>query len=227
MAFYQLYQENPRVKSTFTLYNTINNRSFTDSLEAYQHGANKEAAILRKNGRLPTADIVIHFLQEFHVRDIMETRTKIFRYLKEHGLEAVANVELTHDIRGNPNNKVHFHILTDDPRSKRELKLLFYAACNRRGLVRCIDYSVSHCTLIDPDGYIDYFVKRRQHSKEVVLFQTGLLIRKFYEIGRWFNKPKSELWQECIQEWYGTEPINDPASISEVNPPQWDHSIRQ
>ena len=194
-----LYQENPRVKSTYT---QRKNRSMTDSFETNQNGASKKSLLLRLNNRLPTIAMTLHFLKVFSVQEIKTYRTKIFRYLKEHGIEAVAAIELTKDVYGNPNNTVHFHILTDDKRSQKELRKLFNDARERRGLIRGQDFRVDYKKLYDPDWYFDYFTKR--NCRDVILFKIGTGLYKFYQIGKWFKKSQSKLWKDFIRKIYGT-----------------------
>jgi hypothetical protein len=187
-----LYQVNPRVRSTFSLHSRIKNRSFTDSLQSYQFGAGKEAIILRKNGRIPTREIVLHFLKVLPARAIISLRTRIFRYLQRHGLEGVACIELTRGADRLPNNTVHFHILTDDPRSQKELRLLFNIACSRAGLVRGEDYRIDSRPLPNGEWYFAYFTKFG-YSSEVILFCKGTGLVKFYQIGQWYCKPKKTM----------------------------------
>jgi len=184
-----LYQVEPRVRSTYSRHNRIKNRSFTDSLQSYQFGANKETNILRENGRIPTREIVLHFLKVLPARAIMSLRTRIFRYLKEHGLEGVACIELTRDANRLPNNTVHFHILTDDPRGANELRSLFNTACERQGLVRGTEYRIDYRPLPDGNRYFAYFTKSG-YSREVILFQKGTGLNKFYQIGHWHSRKK-------------------------------------
>jgi hypothetical protein len=195
----------------------------TDSLESYQQGASKETLILRKNGRVPTKEIVIHFLKEHTATEISKYRTKIFRYLKEHGLVAVANIELTRGKDYRPNNKVHSHCLTDDRRSKRELSKLFNTACEQQGLIRGKDFRIDYRKLYDGYSYFDYFTKYG-YSDKVILFQKGIRIQKFYQIGRWFSKTKKQIWEEIkayMREKYGTDPdrtdSNDDIDTSRID----------
>ena len=194
-----LYQDKPRVKSTYT---QRKNRSMTDSLESNQNGATKKSLLLRLNNRLPTIAITLHFLKVFSIQEIKFYRTKIFRYLKEHGIEAVVSIELTKDVYGHPNNTVHFHILTDDQRSQKELRKLFNDACERRGLIRGQDFRIDYKKLYDPDWYFDYFTKR--NCRGITLFQTGTGLYKFYQIGKWFKTSQIKLWKDFIRETYGT-----------------------
>jgi hypothetical protein len=93
---------------------------------------------------------------------------------------------------------------------------LFNTACERQGLVRGEDYRVDYRPLPNGRTGLAYFTKYGC-SHEVILFQTGFLIRKFYVIGEWLRTSKKQLWQECIQRWYGKP--SDPVSISEFNVP--------
>jgi hypothetical protein len=196
----QLYQENPRVQSTYTRHK---NRSFTDSLESYQNGAFKQAQILRQNKRLPRVEFVLHFLQEFSVADIRTYRTKIFRCLRTQKIEAVVSIELTKGQNNQPNNTVHFHILTDDQRSEEELRALFNKACEGRNLVKWKDFRIDYRELSNPDGYFNYFTKFGYNTK-VILFQPKTGLCKFTQIGKWFRKSKEVLWKEFKQETFGT-----------------------
>jgi hypothetical protein len=45
--------------------------------------------------------------------------------------------------------------------------------------------------------YFAYFVKYgKKYQDKVVLFQKGLRMQKFYQIGEWYRKSKGELWLE-------------------------------
>ena len=192
----QLYKDKPRGKSTYTRHK---NREFTDSLEAYQYGAEKETEILQRNGRVPTVEIVWHLLTVLPPRDIKALKTKVFRYLKDHGIEGVVNIELTCGVDGKPNNTVHFHILTDDSRSETELRRLLNRACELRGLVRGEDFRIDFRRLYDGYRYFKYFTKF-EYKHKVILFQKYTGLHKFYRIGKWFTKSKEMLWKEYCAE---------------------------
>ena len=200
----QLYQDNPFQRCTYTRHK---NRSFTDCIESNQHGAVKEMLILRWNGRIPTIEIVLHCLRVFSAKKIKALRTKIFRYLKEHGIEAVVSIELTRGKDGKPNNTIHFHIITDDQRSEQELRDLCNTACIRGGL-NSEDFRIDYRLLWNGDLYFKYFTKCG-YSDRVILFQKGTGIAKFYQIGKWFNKSKKLIWENIktyMREKYGTDP---------------------
>jgi len=199
-----LFQENPDLYSP--PYKKIYKiRSPTHSLESRQNYAKKQLEILLQNGRIPTMEIIIHFVQEYEAEEIKTLRPKMFRYLKEHGIEAITNIEGTKDGQGRNTGRVHLHILTDDPRSKKELRALFNTACRRQRLVRGTDFLIQCRKLTDGKKYFAYFVK---FGHEDALFHKGLRIKKFPWIGKWFRKTKSELWKEYVDEMkkkYGTD----------------------
>ena len=225
----QLFQDNPRRSSTYTLHK---NRSFTDSRESYQNGASKETLILRWNNRSPTQEFVLHFLTIFSAEEIDYLRDKIFRYLKDHGLGAVANLEATRGDDGKPNGCVHFHIITDDPRRETELRALLEKACQRRRLVKDEDFCITYQPLPDGYNYFNYFTKYgEKYFDKVILFQPKLLkaktgnkrrtLQKFYVIGQWFKKGrgKIKIWDEIkayMEAKYGIDPdMSDCANATE------------
>jgi hypothetical protein len=208
-----LYQEHPWGVGTYTRHR---DRSFTTSLASYQGGAGEEVAILRWNGRVPNAEIVLHLLTEYSSVEIKVLRSRIFRYLKDHGLEAVANIELTLGTDGKPNNTVHFHVLTDDKRSLEELWILFETACKRQGLVKDKNFCIRCSVLWNGDWYFNYFTKYR-YSEEVILFQKGIRMQKFYQIGRWYAKGRGKgvIWGE-IQAYMKEKDGSHPGTVDEL-----------
>ena len=219
MRLPRLFQMRPRVISTFKQHR---NKSFTDSLESYQNGAYKETLILRRNGRIPEKELVIHFLKELLKDDIISYRTKIFSILRKAGIQAVANIELSRVVPriGPPNNLVHFHVLTDDNRSEKELRDLFKKACKDSGLDKK-DFIINYKEIEDGYWYFNYFTKfdeksRGKYTKKkdikearerkwswltVLLFEKKcgeIGLQKFYQIGTWFEKGrgKGKIWDE-------------------------------
>lgn len=151
---------------------------------------------------------------------------RYFRVLRDNGIEAVVVIELTRGKDGKPNGRVHFHILTDDPRSEDELRELFNGACERQGLVRDTDriawhadhlvwdedylvgnndadFRVDYRDLWDGYRYFAYFTKCGYEDK-VILFQKDLRMQKFYYLGWGFETgEKKRLWKEFLAEKYG------------------------
>ena len=169
------------------------NYSFTNSKESYQHKAGKEAKMLHWFGRYPTTAVVWHLLKEFSIEEIIAFRTKMFRYLQEHGIEAVASIELTRGANGIPNGRVHFHILIDDQRSKQDIRTLFNTAALRSGQSR-EEFRIDCIELRKPKPYIDYYAKTGKHAKKVLLFEKDTGLQKFYIIGMWFKEWKGGRW---------------------------------
>ena len=189
-----LYQRKPRDKSTYTEHK---NRSFTDSRESYQFGACKKTQILRWNNRIPTQEFVLHFLKMYSAKEIREYRKKIFRVLTDNGLEAVVNIELTRGEDGKPCDRVHFTIITDDPRSEKELRQLLEMACERQGLVNKKDFCITYEKLNNGYWRFNYFTKYgKKYFYKVILFEKNLGLDKFYTIGKWFHKPQVQIWED-------------------------------
>jgi hypothetical protein len=190
-----LYQDIPYKRC---VYRRHKQRSFTDCKESNQNGAQKECLLLRRNGRIPTKELTWHLLNVHSVQEISDIRSHVFGYLQSHGIEAVAAIELTRDGKGNPNNTVHFHILTDSKRNEKEIAELIMKGCRQKGL-RKKDYHVDRRELWNGYKYFNYFTKYGYEHK-VILFQKGLYVQKFYQIGKWYRKTKKELWAEIIKE---------------------------
>jgi hypothetical protein len=135
----------------------------------------------------------------YSTKEIREYRKKIFRVLTDNGLEAVANIELTRGEDWEPNNCVHFHLITDDPRSEEELRLLLEMACERQGLVKDTDFCITYQKLYDGYWRFSYFTKfGKKYFYSVILFEKNLGLDKFYEIGKWFHKPQVQIWEDII-----------------------------
>ena len=217
-----LYNDDPDEKCTCTMRNgkKFINRSLTNSYESVANGVRKEAAILEKYGRKPMKEIVWCLYNEYLPKDLNELRCGVFRYLKEHDIEAIVAIELTYGKDEKPNNRVHYHILTDDPRSLKELEKLIEKPCKRRKLIRNKNYGIRSRELPDGFGYIGYYTKRtridkdwcEQHGKRrVILFAKNTGIRKFYQIGKWYKDEngkktsKKKIWKAFIEERYKTK----------------------
>ena len=198
----QLVQFNPPETSGYTKHKVY---SWKDSKESYQNKAKSVRTLLWWNKRIATKAIVIHFLKPLLLEsldDFKERRTKIFRYLCEHGIEAFAIIEPTRMKAkiGKVAYKVHFHILTDDPRSKKELRALFNEACERSSLfwgsgnrlVRGKDFRVD-CKE-DPNGFgVEYYLKYGAKWKHRALqFHKEVRLHKTYTIGKWFKDENDE-----------------------------------
>ena len=206
-----LYQSNP---FRFCTYTKEKSRSFTDSMESYQDGAQKELQLLRRNDRIPTKELRWSLFNVYSVEDLKDLRSHVFKYLHKNGVEATASIELTREmVGGMPNNTVHFHIITDSPKTKEELCRLLQNGCSQWGLVRGKDYGIGYKELYDGYNYFKYFTKYG-YEERVILFQKGLRVQKFYQFG-WYKKTKKKLWDEIKEEMrrkYGDN-ATQPAGI--------------
>ena len=134
-------------KSLFSVQPLRHDFPTNKSIEAYQSFAKRESAILRRNGRIPKHRLTLEFWQEYSPNDITSLRTKIFRYLKEHGIEAIARIGLSWrwNQRNRYSNKfVHFHVITDLRWYAKDLQIHFHRACQEQGLVLCKDYWIDY-----------------------------------------------------------------------------------
>jgi len=221
----QLYQDEPREKNdpkyikaikTKGLPDDVDYRSYTHSYESYKCAADKYAGILEMNNRLPTKQILWKLLRVLTPKEIRELRNGVFRYLRDKGLEAITNIELTRDPYGNKTSRVHLHILTDDTRTNVELENLVIKPCKRRGLVEDEGYTVSCNEIPKPETIFDYFTKHTRTDKDecermgwkrVILFEPKLGLHKFREIkrGTWFREKMEALWKKFIKEKHGKD----------------------
>ena len=205
----ELFQRIPKKQSTCP---KINGKKpfhcdWTDSIEANQNAALKELTILRRNERIPKADVIVKFLTPFSAEDINKYRKKIFEFLRSVRLQrkhqvicpgrlvAVVGLELTNGEDGEPNNTVHLHCLTKDPRNAKELRNLFSKACEYSGLVRKENFQIVCRKLWDGYRYLKYFTKF-EYVEKVILLKKESGLQRFYEVGGWFEQGKLKLWKD-------------------------------
>jgi hypothetical protein len=194
-----LYQSKPKIRNT---YKAHKKQGFTYNRESYQYCAEKETWILQRNERIPDKEFVLHFNTEFLPKDINQHRKKIFRTLRKYGLETFVNIELTRTIPriGKPNNRVHFHFLTDDRRSEKELRALFKKACRDSGLGEkefCIDYK----EITDGYWYFYYFTKYDRNSKDF-FEEYKRMVDEFLAKHDRTSKEFSEEYNRAIKEFF-------------------------
>ena len=72
---------------------------------------------------------------------------------------------------------------------------LLDTACKRQGREGGIDYQIDNKLIHDGEKCFAYFTKYG-YSRSVVLFSKDTGLKKFYEIGRWYRKPKQQIWQD-------------------------------
>jgi hypothetical protein len=195
------------------------NRSPTWSLESRNRLAGKHRAILYRNPKEATQELVWHILIPLSIPEINRIREKVFGYLSKVGVNAIANIEPTTDGDfNNPIGTVHFHILTDDGRGEKFLRKLLTESCLAAGLrnravsgVSKDEFEINYRRLTNYRKYIRYFTKHNRLDK-VHLFakgsrkQPGTRMQLFYEIGTWYvdtegnPKGKGKMWDEIKQD---------------------------
>ena len=83
----------------------------TDSHETYQNAARQQYHLLMANYREGNHEIVIGYLKEFSIHELLDQFSLIKEYLKREGIIAYHVVEITRDKFGNPVNRIHYHFL--------------------------------------------------------------------------------------------------------------------
>jgi len=207
-----IVQRNPERHVQYIIHQLIKNRSPTDSIESFNNLAHKEAQILHRNPRKAKYEVTWHILKPLDIPELRRVRDKVFGYLRKVKLNAVISIEPTTDGFGNPNDCVHFHILTDDDRGVEFLRELVKTASLSAGLkskslngVPKNEFDIECRSLPDYDGYIRYFTKHNRED-EVYLFIRGSRIKRFYTIGDWYidadgnRESKGDKWNAIIQE---------------------------
>jgi hypothetical protein len=120
-------------------------------------------------------------------------------------IEAIVSIGLSKSCDGSPNNRVYFHVLTDYPKNANSLLLASHSACRYNGLVLFADYWIAYSPVFNGKVDFDSFTGC---DRDMVLFRKDLRIKKFYEIGKWYRKPKTLLWQEvidCVRKGYSID----------------------
>jgi len=188
----RLYQEHPREQTKW------NPRSYTVSRRSYDLAAKREAMVLLLNGRVPNYVITLKYLVEMPVSQIKKLWSLHSRRLRLAGITGRAAIEITRDNRRQrPTNRVHYHIVVQDTRTRAELRKLV------KGVCLCAmppgSFQV-HCKPIDDwKNFVWYFVKYRMRSNYP--FRSRLGLSKFYTIGGWWaNRDGTPRTRESIEE---------------------------
>jgi hypothetical protein len=184
----RLYQINPKLTSTLPK----GWRSKTESIESFRKNAKREYRRLKLNGTIPNHIVQLNYLIELPKKKIQELWKKLSRRLRLKGIVGIAAMEITKDSRQQrPVNRVHYHIvIKDHSRTQTELKELITIFCLRE--MDSNDFKINVFPFDDnPDGgwngYIGYFVELRSNNGENILFRSGLWLRKYYTIGKWWT----------------------------------------
>ena len=179
-----LYQERPRNKSRFP-----RSRSKTESRESYHADALHEYGRLKVNGTIPNHIIQVNYKIELSKEEIQALWTKHSRRLRNAGIVARVAVEITKDEwRQRPINKVHYHFVAKDDRTKDEMEAIFetlYESAMPRSAFKV------HVLPFDEEQggwehYIEYFLKLWEDDN--ILLEKGGL-RRYYTINeaKWWT----------------------------------------
>ena len=185
----KLYQPSPRRKSQYP-----GLKSKTESLESYRRDALHEYGRLKVNGTIPNHIVQVNYKTELSLEEIRGLWSKHSDRLRRAGIVARVAMEITRDEwRQRPVNKVHYHFVAKDDRSKDEMEELFKAV-----LMMEMEQSAFKLHVFPFDekygwkGYIAYFVKlRNKDGKDPILFKKGLRMRKYFTINesKWWTYP--------------------------------------
>ena len=106
-----LYQYPPRQQNTFYL--VEHRRNWTASMETYQNSAKREYELLMANPREANHEIVIGYLKEHFIKDLIKQFSLIKEHLTQSGIIAYQVAEITTNGFGKPVNRLHRHFLID------------------------------------------------------------------------------------------------------------------
>ena len=188
----EFYQVDPRQDNT---YDTVKHRrSWTDSHETYQNAARQQYHLLMANYREGNHEIVIGYLKEYSIQELLDQFSLIKEYLKQEGIIAYYVVEITRDKFGNPVNRIHYHFLIDCHCTKDRLIGIFKDACQYAGLEVGVgkDCRVLYKPIPDSETFERKcrYILKYQTKKLPILFQSGTGINKIGTIGHWFTDSK-------------------------------------
>ena len=185
-----LYQKYPKQKSRHP-----RSKSKTESIESFLRAAAHEAGRLLVNGTEPNHIVQLNYKTELSVKEIKELWRQHSRRLRNNGIVAHATIEITKDKWGQrATNKVHYHCVLKDDRTRDELEELFEGLC--RLSMKQSDFNVGVRPFDETQGgwkgYIVYHVKyRNKKGKKNYLFKRGFRLRKYYIINekKWWTYP--------------------------------------
>jgi len=185
-----LYQEFPKQKSRLP----PGWKSKTESKESFRKEASHELGRLLVNGTIPDHIVQVNYLAEFSVKDIKNLWQKHSRRLRDAGIVARVTMEITKDEwRQRPVNRVHYHFVAKDKRTRVELKTLFERIYQSE--MKPSDFKVGVFPFNEArggwKGYIRYFVKL--YNNDHYLFTRGLWLRQYFTI----NEEKFWTYPDC------------------------------
>lgn len=203
-----LYQRFPRDES---LPNWKKRRSWTHSRESYQKNAKREYELLLANHRQANHKIVIGFLKEYFIWEILAKYKIIKEWLRKQKIVAYIFIEITEDGYGNPANRIHCNFLVDSRLSESRLRMIFKEACTQAGFRLNEDCRVLYSSINSRDEFIHeakYGLKFDRFADQAILFRPKTGINKVDRLGNWFidangeKISKHDLWETCLDKWF-------------------------
>ena len=129
----------------------LHKTSWTRSHESRQYTAALEYYLVRDNPQRPRHEIIINYLEEFFIQDILRKFRRMKECLEEHKVIAYSVVEITRDkYKKHPVNWLHYHFLVDSHLSKGPLVEVFEGACVHAGHKLDETCRVLHRPIPDP-----------------------------------------------------------------------------
>jgi hypothetical protein len=198
-----LYQSTPRQSNTY--YTAPHRRSWTNSRETYQRAAGREYQLLLANCREANHEIVIGYLREYFIQDLLDQFSLIKEYLRNEGIIAYYVSEITGNGFGKPVNRIHYHFLVDYHKSKHRLKGIFKDACRYAGLTVGSDCIVKYDNIPDRETFerkAKYILKYDNFKEQAILFRPKTGINKTGMINDWFINADGT---RAIKKKYGSQ----------------------
>jgi len=198
-----LYQSTPRRYNTY--HTVAHRRNWTNSRETYQRAAGREYQILLTNHRQANHEIVIGYLREYFIQDLLDQFSMIKEYLRNEGIIAYYTVEITENGFNKPTNRIHYHFLIDYHYSKRRLVNTFKEACRYAGLQVGKDCLVKHDHISDREAFerkAKYILKYDNFKEQAILFRPRTGINKTGMINDWFINADGT---KAIKKKYGSQ----------------------
>jgi len=218
-----LYQSDPYPDNSY--YTVPHRPSWTSSRATYQNAARKEYHLLLNNYREANHEIVIGYLREYFIQELLDQFAIIKEHLTSEGIIAYYVAEVTTDDFNNPVNQIHYHFLIEYHGFTHRLKRIFKCACRLAGLQLGRDCRVLYDPIPDGEVYehkCRYVLKYKTFKKQAILFQPGTGINKVGMVNHFFINPdgtrasKEDLWQSIVSSWY-PNPITEQQQSMRVS----------
>lgn len=204
-----LFQKKPRLETPYNPNRPYSVCSWTSSLASRAKAARKESCCLFNNGRRAKFILQLNLFRTYLVSDIPQLRKeldRLFAYLRrKKNTVAYVVLEVTRGKqKTKPTDKVHLHFLIDTELTESALRNLFHGACAAAKYMSD-DYSISSVKNIAGKPDHEYcricrYIVKDGYSDKIVMFKSGLGLRKIRTIGRWWTDKdgtptkKEEIW---------------------------------